>query len=217
MKNLFRAVAVAAAMTGALLLAAGPAAAALNAQDRTWLVAAHQSNLAEIAAGTSAQSRATTSDVKNLGAMFVRMHTELDNALKPVAQQLGVALPSTPTADQQAQLARVEANSGQAYDTAWIAQQIASHQATLAATQRELAGGSDPAVLQLARNATPVVQQHLTELRAAAAKYGVPTSVPGGTGGQAAQDDRTTSLALVGAGGLLVLASGVMLARRRRA
>lgn len=219
MRNLYRAVVAAAVMVGAFLFTIGSAVAAPSDQDRTWMIAAHQSNLAEIAAGTSAQSHATTPEVKNLGAMFIKNHTALDNSLKDAAQQLGVPLPSAPTAEQQAQLAQVEANSGQAYDTAWIAQQIGGHSATVAATQRELANGTDSTVLQLARTAAPVVQQHLVELRNAAAQYGVPTSVPGGTGGQAAHEDTATAtgMTLVAAGGLLVLASVTALARRRRA
>ena len=57
--------------------------------------AAHQSNLAEIAAGEAAQQSATTDDVTSLGAMFIQMHTQLDDSLKAAAQQLDVELPET--------------------------------------------------------------------------------------------------------------------------
>ena len=71
-------------------------------------------------------------------------------------------------------------------------------------------------MLKLARTATPVVEQHLTELRSAAQKYGVPTSVPGGNGGQAAADGlRTTGWGVAGFGGLLLAAGATVLARRR--
>src|SRR5690349_1051457 len=122
----------------------GHAVAAPSAQDTQWMVAAHQSNLAEIAAGNSAQSHATLGAVKQLGAMFAQMHSQMDAQLTAAAATLGVALPSAPTPEQQQQLAAVEANSGTAYDTAWIAQQTAAHQQTLAATRTEIASGSDP-------------------------------------------------------------------------
>ena len=163
-----------------------------------------------------AQEAATTPEVRDLGAMFVQMHTQLDQQLTRAAQQLGVELPGEPTAEQQQQLASVQQNSGQAFDTAWIAQQIGSHSTTLAATQRELQNGSDQTVLELARAATPVVEQHLAELRNAAQKYGVPTSVPGGTGGQAADDGLgTTGWLVTGVGALALAAGTVGLARRR--
>jgi putative membrane protein len=216
MKLLRRSATAAVAVVGALALAASPAAAAPSEQDTAWMVAAHQSNLAEIAAGTSAQENATTDDVRELGAMFVEMHTALDADLTAAATQLGVTLPDAPTPDQQAQLAAVEQNSGRAYDTAWIAQQIGSHTATLAATRTEIAEGSDQTVVALAQASAPVVEQHLAELRSAADEYGVPSAVPGGTGGQAADSSaRTTGLGLAALGAVLCVGAALVLVRRR--
>jgi putative membrane protein len=216
MRKLSRIVLVPAAVIATVALTATPALAAPSEQDVAWMQAAHQSNLAEIAAGNAAQQQATTQEVKDLGAMFIQMHTELDTSLTQAAQQLGVQLPDAPSPEQQQQLAAVQANQGQAFDTAWIAQQIGSHSTTLAATQKELSSGSDPTVLDLARTSTPVVEQHLVELRRVAAQYGVPTSVPGGTGGQAA-DDGTHDLgwSLAGLGAVAVLAGALGLVRRR--
>jgi putative membrane protein len=216
MRTLIRTALATAAACGIVFLGASPAAAAPSDQDTTWVKAAHQSNLAEIAAGQAAQQSATNDDVKNLGAMFVQMHTQLDDSLKAAAQQLDVDLPDGPTAQQEAQLAAVKEKSGQAFDTAWIAQQIGSHSTTLAATQKELQAGSDDQVLQLARTATPVVQQHLDELRDAAQKYGVPASVPGGTGGQAAGGELSAAgWGAAGAGALAITAGAALLVRRR--
>jgi putative membrane protein len=216
MRRLSRLVLLPVAALGALVLTAAPALAAPSDQDVAWMQAAHQSNLAEIAAGNAAQQAATTPEVRELGAMFVQMHTQLDTQLTQAAQQLGVQLPGEPTAEQQQQLAAVQQNSGQAFDTAWIAQQIGSHSTTLAATQRELQNGSDPTVLELARASTPVVEQHLVELRDAARQYGVPTSVPGGTGGQVADGGLgATGWALTGIGALALAAGTAGFARRR--
>ena len=216
MRRLIHTAVVTVALVVTTVLSAGPALAAPSDQDTTWLRAAHQSNLAEIAAGNAAQQSATTTDVRNLGAMFVQMHTDLDNQLKPVAQQLGVDLPGAPTAQQQQQLAAVQGQQGQQFDTAWIAQQIASHSTTLSATQTELQAGSDQQVLQLARAATPVVQQHLSELRNLAQKYGAPTSVPAGTGGEAADGSlRTAGWGVAAVGAVMLVVAVVVSARRR--
>ena len=215
MRMLSRLALLPAAVLGAVVLTAAPALAAPSEQDTAWMQAAHQSNLAEIAAGNAAQQQATTQDVKDLGAMFVQMHTELDTQLTQAAQQLGVQLPGGPTPEQQQQLAAVQAQTGQAFDTAWISQQIGSHATTLAATRTELQAGSDPTVLQLARTSTPVVEQHLAQLRDVARQYGVPTSVPGGTGGQAADDGLgALGWGLAGLGGIAVLAGTAGLLRR---
>jgi putative membrane protein len=203
-------------LAAALVVAgAGPAGAQPNDQDTTWMAAAHQSNLAEIAAGNAAVEQASTQEVKDLGQMFVDMHTQLDADLTAAAEELGVELPGAPTPEQEAALADVTANEGAAFDTAWIAQQQGSHRTTLAATQTELAEGSDPTVLALAEAATPVVEQHLAELDALAG--GAPSAVPAGSGGQAAtsSDSSATSAAVPAAlAGATVLAAGLV-ARRR--
>lgn len=216
MRRLRRTIATLSVAFSATLLAAGPAAAQVSDQDAEFLVAAHQSNLAEIAAGTAAQQSATTDTVRELGQMFVQMHTELDAQLVPVAQQLGVELPDSPNERQRAELAAVAENSGSAFDTAWIAQQLGSHQRSQANGQRELSNGDNDQVVALAEASAPVIAQHLAELRQAADQYGVPTAVPGGTGGQAADSPFTVGLGLAGAGALLVAVAVVGLARSRR-
>lgn len=200
---------------GCALVVALPASAATNQVDRTWIVAAHQSNLSEIAAGTAAQQQGTTATVRDLGKMFVTDHTTQDAALKTLATKLGVALPGAPTPAQQAALAAVKTHTGPGFDSAWIAGQLSGHLQTLAAGKVELAGGSDPAVLAADRAATPVVQRHYTELKAAAGS--APTSVSSGTGGQAAQSLVTPqAVGLSLAGALLLLGAGVGYLRGRR-
>jgi putative membrane protein len=181
------------------------------------MVAAHQSNLAEIAAGQAAQREATTDTVRELGQMFIEHHTRLDRQLVAAAERFDLELPDAPSPAQREQLAAVTAKSGQAFDTAWIAQQIASHRQSKALGAQELANGQDATALSLARASAPVIQRHLNELLAAADQYGVPTTIGAGTGGQAADSQQTAGLAFVGAGLLLVAGTATVLARRRRA
>lgn len=218
MLKLRRMIALTGAVVASLTFAALPASAAPSEQDTQWMVAAHQSNLAEIAAGTVAQSRATTATVRDLGAMFVEMHTALDADLTAAAQQLGVALPPTPSAAQQQALAAVEANPGAAFDSAWIAQQLQSHAASLANGQRELQQGSDPVVLALAQASAPVVQSHYDALVTASAQYGTPDRVEAGSGGQSTNTNDTTTMALllIVVGVVAVVVAGLWLVERRR-
>lgn len=215
MSALRRTLAVLAAAAGALLLAVGPATAAPSEQDQEWMVVAHQGNLAEIAAGQAALQQATTDVVRQHGQMLVDDHTQLDADLTAAAEQLGVTLPSEPTEEQQQTLASVKAQSGEAFDTAWVESQIASHRATIAAGEEELAQGSEQSVKDLASAAAPVVQEHLDALLATAQDLGVPTGVPAGTGGQAASASPVLAVALVGAGLAAVVLAGVVLLRRR--
>lgn len=203
---------------GLALTAAGVAGAtttaAPNAQDRAFLVAAHQSNLTEIAAGKAAQQKATTDVVRQHGELFIRDHTRLDASLQQVAKTLGVTLPTTPNAAQRATLASVSAKSGSAFDSAWLTSQLAGHKAAKADGAKELASGSDASVVGLDKTAAPVVQMHLTMLEQAT---GTPTGVNAGTGGQAATAPGgiRTSWVLIGLG-LVAAAGSLTLMRPRR-
>jgi putative membrane protein len=163
-----RLIALSAITAGALMGGTAAHAATtpdVNEQDRTFLTVAHQSNLAEIKAGTAAQKQATTQAVKDVGATLIREHKMLDDQVGKVANQVGVTLPDAPSAKQQAELKKVAAKSGAAFDRAWVASQIAGHKEDLAAGAQEIANGSSEQVKQLARDAKPVVQGHLTQLQ----------------------------------------------------
>lgn len=202
---------------GAVVLVAAPALAAPSAQDTTWLKAAHQTNLTEIAAGTAAQSKASSATVKDLGQMFVTDHSAADAKLKAAAQQLGVTLPDTPNAEQQAQLAQASGTSGTAFDALFLTQQIAGHRTALAAGKTEVARGSDAAVLALAKASGAIVQHHLDELLAAQGKSS-PTGANAGTGGQAAgAGNSPVGVAVAGLGLVLLVGAGTIVVRRARA
>ena len=101
-------------LTGTALGSPALAAGTASEQDSTWLVAAHQSNLAEIAAGTDAQQNATNADVKELGGMLGADHRQLDASVTALAEKYGVSLPDAPNAEQQAALAEVKSKTGEA-------------------------------------------------------------------------------------------------------
>jgi putative membrane protein len=133
-------------------------------QDATFLVQAHQSNLAEIATGRLAERKAASPKVQALGRMFVRDHTRLDAELAKVARKLGVRLPSAPNAGQKALAAKLEKLSGGPFDRAWLNGQIAGHREAIAAGDREIARGSNSDVVLLAKRSAPVIKHHLQEL-----------------------------------------------------
>jgi putative membrane protein len=197
------------AVPAVALTATGAGATAPNQQDRTFLVAAHQANLAEIAAGRAAQQKATSTDVREHGQLFITDHTRLDAGVRRVATALGVTLPNAPNSTQQAQLAAVSAKSGAAFDRAWTASQLTAHRQALALGTTELSGGSDAQVKGLASTAAPVVQGHLSMLEQSDT---APTGVNAGTGGQAATAPSTrTGWALLGLAGVAVVAALALL------
>ncbi|MET7442136.1 DUF4142 domain-containing protein, partial [Streptomyces sp. NPDC005568] len=207
---------VAAAVCG---IAAAPASAGAGSpQDDTFARAAHQGNLAEIAAGRDAQKHATTACVKTVGATLVRDHGKLDSDLRMLAHKLDITLPGMPTAEQRQELAAVQAKAGtQAYDTAWLKTQDAAHTATLAMIDSELKSGQNAEVQAAARAARPVVAMHLEMVRGGTCHAGKDAGmVKAGNGGQfaqAADDSRNSKTAVVLGDGLVAGAGAVWLMR----
>ncbi|MEU6184053.1 DUF4142 domain-containing protein [Streptomyces coeruleorubidus] len=196
-------------------------AAEVSAQDELFMTQAHQGNLAEIAAGQDAQKNATTSCVKNVGAVLVRDHSKLDADLKMLADKLNVTLPGSPSAEQKKELAAVQAKAGSpAYDAAWLTTQDAAHRKTLALIDQELKGGKNAEVKVAARSARPVVAMHLDMVRGGVCHAGKDAGmVRAGSGGHLAAAD--SPLATVGAagmasGGLLAAVGAVWFWRARR-
>lgn len=205
---------------GAVALFLAPATAASAApsdQDRTYLRAAHQSNLAEIAGGRLAQQKGRSQQVKDLGARFVADHTRLDAAVRETASALNVDLPSEPNAEQKAIAARYQATSGDEFDDLYISTQMELHMKAMALGEKELADGSDAQAKRVAQSAAPVIAAHHDQLNSAARALGLPQMVGTGTGGQAAAGALTRpAVAMLGLGALLLTAASVLLLRRRR-
>ncbi len=211
---------IACAITAILAVSAGGASTAVGAttaaspQDRVFLAGAHQSNLAEIAAGKLARSKGTSQAVKDLGAMLISDHTKLDAAGSKVAAAVNVTLPAKPNAEQQAMQAKLEQAPAADFDAMFVAGQLAGHAKAMQLGKTEIASGSDPAVKKAATSAAPVIAAHHHHFMAQAKAMGLPGSVDSGLSGAAAPSSRVPA-ALIGLG-VLLAAAGIAFARRRR-
>jgi putative membrane protein len=146
----------------AAALAASPQT---SSQDRSWLIAAHQSNLAEIKAGNLAARKGQTDAVRKAGRMLTRDHAMLDSKLRPVAQQLGVKLPTNPNAEQRQEAKQFKSLSGSRFDQTWTHTEADGHVKAIEMTEREIQAGSLSKVKQLAQSALPVLKKHLNTLQ----------------------------------------------------
>ncbi|MDT0529395.1 DUF4142 domain-containing protein [Micromonospora sp. DSM 115977] len=177
-----------------VLVGIAPAAAAQAAvqpsqQDTQYLQAVHQVNLFEITAGDLAQQKGQSQGVKDLGARLKTDHTQLDQTVQQTASQLGVELPSEPTADQQSVIDQLNNASGEEFDRLWVTSELAGHVQAIQATQTEISQGSEQSVVQLAQTALPTLQAHYDALVQLAEQLGIPvpqtsasgTPSPGGT------------------------------------
>ncbi|MGN6314083.1 MAG: DUF4142 domain-containing protein [Rhodanobacteraceae bacterium] len=129
-------------------------------QDRKWLQQAHQTNLAEIAAGKLAEQSAHAESVRMVGHTLATDHAEMDSSLQKVARQLHVKLPDAPNAQQKAIMESVKHQHGMKFDQMWAHDEADGHIQAIELTTFEVNHGSAPQVKQLAVQALPVLKKH---------------------------------------------------------
>ncbi|MFI7574119.1 DUF4142 domain-containing protein [Micromonospora sp. NPDC049497] len=174
-------------LVGIAPAAAAQAVAQPSEQDTQYLQAVHQVNLFEITAGDLAQQKGESQGVKDLGERFKTDHTQLDQSVQEVADNLDVELPDEPNQEQQGVLDQLNNVSGQEFDRLWVTKELAGHVQSIQATQTEISQGSEQSVVQLAQTALPTLQAHYDALVELAQQLGIPvpqttgTPSPGGT------------------------------------
>lgn len=134
----------------------------VSQQDRSFAFKAEQANNAEIAEGRLAHTRGTASTVRALGSRMVRDHTSAAAALDAVARGEHLAVASSLGGANAQQLQRLRSLHGQAFDDAYVGENIPEHRQAIAVLQHEIAGGSDPALRAWARRTLPALQMHLS-------------------------------------------------------
>jgi putative membrane protein len=130
----------------------------------------HEANLAEIEAGTRAQREARDSAVRAFATMMVTDHQALDQKAAALAQQAGVtaALPDSQLPRLQASdmAALPTAGAGAAFDSAYVAQQVAAHGRTLALVDAAIERAQNAELrTMLQTEVRPKVMAHLDAAR----------------------------------------------------
>ena len=151
----------------ALTLLALPAVALAGSDspDHTFYQKAAAGGMAEVEAGKLAQDKASSDAVKKFGAMMVKDHTAANDKLKSIAADKGIILPTTLDPKHQAMKQQLQAQSGPAFDHAYVQGQIRDHQDTIALMEKEAASGKDPQAKAFATQTLPTVKAHLDMLQ----------------------------------------------------
>ncbi|MGD3110401.1 DUF4142 domain-containing protein [Streptomyces sp. YGL11-2] len=136
----------------------------LTAMDRDFVKKVRLAGLWEMPAGRQAQARGRTTAVRTAGDHLVAGHTELDRRSREAAQQLGIALPNQPTAEQQGWLDQLGAASDENFGPLFAELLRRSHGKVfgLVALVRDQTRNS--VVRALADRANAVVLDHITVL-----------------------------------------------------
>jgi putative membrane protein len=129
--------------------------------DRMFVTKAMQGSMAEVQLGQLTLQKSNNDQVKQFAQRMIDDHTRLNDQMKPVAQQLGVAVPEQVSKKDRNTMAKLQALSGPAYDQAYIKDMVKDHKQDLSEFQAEASSGQDQTVKDAAAQGSKVIAQHL--------------------------------------------------------
>lgn len=160
-----RFVALLAATTAFVLGCAFPASAGeLQQTDRTLLTRLQQHTLWAVPSSRLAADRATNRRVRAVAVRIADDQARLDVALRAVADRLAVTLPGEPTDTERAWADEIAADSGDAFDRAYVNRLRAEYGTLFALASDVRAGTRDDDVRAFAQTAVDTALGHLTLL-----------------------------------------------------
>jgi putative membrane protein len=132
-----------------------------SATDRMFVKSAMQGGLAEVQLGQLTLQKSNNDQVKQFAQHMIDDHTKLNDEMKPVAQQLGVVVPTEVSKKDRNLMNKMQALSGPAYDQAYIKDMVKDHKNDLSEFQTEASSGQDQTVKDAAAQGSKVIAQHL--------------------------------------------------------
>lgn len=137
---------------------------AIQDLDREFLTVIRFANLWEIPMGELAAERGSTETVREVGAILAEDHTNLDIAVKDLAEQFGVRLPERATSSQRSWMAEIDGKRGTEFDRTFADRLRAAHGTVFGLIAEVRAGTRNDTIRDFAQQANNVVMKHMTLL-----------------------------------------------------
>ena len=144
-----------------------------DSPDSSFFKDAAEGGMSEVELGQLAQQKASSSAVKEFGAMMVKDHTAANEKLKALAASEQVSLPDSPSVMQKASKAKLDLLSGDTFDKSYIKGMIEDHKTDIKAFQKEATEGKDPQAKAFATSTLPTLRMHLQKIQTIAASAGI--------------------------------------------
>jgi putative membrane protein len=130
--------------------------------DKKFAMTVAQTDLAEIQVSNLALQKSNNDDVKKLAQKLIDDHTKTSDAMKQIASQKGLTLPTEPDAKHKALATKLEGESGAQFDKDFISANSADHHKVVKEFQKEANSGKDPEIKGFASQFLPAIQEHTT-------------------------------------------------------
>lgn len=134
--------------------------AMVHATDQKFMMDAARGGMMEVQLGQTAQQKASSAAVKELGKKMEQDHTQAGNDLTVLAKAKNVSLPAD-VGSEKAMLDKMSNLSGAAFDKAYIKSMVRDHKKDVKEFEREAADGMDSDVKAFAAKMLPAWREHL--------------------------------------------------------
>ena len=104
-------------------------------------------------------------DVKAFGKMMVIQHTAMTNEMKPLVTAAGKTPAAALDQRRQGMLDNLTAAAPEAFDKAYVTQQVAAHQEALTLMKGYAEHGDDAGLKGGATKAIPKIEMHLADVQ----------------------------------------------------
>jgi putative membrane protein len=128
--------------------------------DAAFVTEAVKGDNGEVAIGELAQAQGESQAVKDFGKLLVSDHGSHKQELVTLAQTAGVPVPDDPTEEAQANLGKLKALHGAAFDKEYKTMMIEDHTKDIAKYEKQVTSG-DAQTAALAQKTLPTLRKHL--------------------------------------------------------
>ncbi|HZY62686.1 MAG TPA: DUF4142 domain-containing protein [Edaphobacter sp.] len=130
-------------------------------KDKMFLRKAAEGGLAEVQFGKLATQKAVSEDVKTFAQKMVDDHSEFSKGLEPVADSMGVKLPTHLSKEDQAEYEKLNGLSGEEFDNEYLTVMVRDHHKDLRAFRLEAANAQDPALRNTIVKGEHMIHEHM--------------------------------------------------------
>ncbi|HEX8723733.1 MAG TPA: DUF4142 domain-containing protein [Pyrinomonadaceae bacterium] len=134
---------------------------AAMAADHKFAMEAAMGSMMEVELGRVAAQKGASDEVRQFGQRMVDDHTKANEELTQLASGKGLALPAAADAKHRAEMQKLSALSGEAFDRAYVKMMLKDHKKDVGEFQKQSARGSDPDLKAFAARSLPTLQEHL--------------------------------------------------------
>jgi putative membrane protein len=134
----------------------------LTKAEKAFMHKAAEGGLAEVELGKLAQQNGGDEAVKSFGQRMVTDHSQANEKLMTLAQNMGVELPTTVSKKDQKALDKLKGKTGESFDKAYARMMRKDHRTDIREFEHEAKHGKNEQLKEFAQTTLPTLKEHLS-------------------------------------------------------